>query len=77
MAGSWEEAKECAIRDNLPQVYHDCDDNVYGACREGEQKGVFKKGFFIEHRCICMPSSLSPREMEEKEKKFHYENPDW
>jgi hypothetical protein len=77
MAKSWRGAKECAVRDNLPQVYHDCDDDVYGACREGEQQGAFKKGIFIEHRCICMPASLNPREMDEKERKFLRENPDW
>jgi hypothetical protein len=77
MVTSWKEAKEWAIREGLPQVYHDCDDNLYGACREGEQQGAFKNGIFIEHRCICMPSYLSAGELEEKEKKFHSENPGW
>jgi hypothetical protein len=77
MATSWKEAKASAMRDGLPQVYHDCDDNFYGACRDGEQQGIFKNGIFIEHRCICMPSNLSTEDLEEKEKKFRSENPDW
>ncbi|MCK9580630.1 MAG: hypothetical protein M0Q92_09300 [Methanoregula sp.] len=77
MAASWNEAKECAVRDRLPHVYHDCDDGVYGACREGEQQGSFKGGVFCEHRCVCMPASLSAEELEAKEKKFLNENPDW
>jgi hypothetical protein len=77
MAKSWREAKECAEKDRLPQVYHDCDDEVYGACRAGEPQGSFKGGIFIEHRCICMPASLSPEELEAKEQKFRKENPDW
>jgi hypothetical protein len=77
MAGSWKEAKECAERDGLSQVYHDCDKKVYGACRPGEQQGCFKGGVFIENRCICMPALLSAEELEEKEKKFLRENPEW
>jgi hypothetical protein len=77
MTGSWKEAKECADRNRLPQVFHDCDDNIFGACGQGEQQGSFKGGVFIEHRCICMPSHLSADELEEKERKFLRENPDW
>jgi hypothetical protein len=77
MAKSWREAKEHAEHEELPQVYHDCDDEVYGACRDGEQQGSFKGGIFVEHRCICMPASLSPDELEAKERKFRQENPDW
>ena len=77
MAASWREAKECAARDGLVQVYHDCDEGVYGACRQGEKQGCFKGGVFIEHRCICMPAHLSAEELEEKEKKFIQENPNW
>jgi len=77
MAGSWREAKECAVRENLPQVYHDCDDNVYGACRQGEPQGIFKGSVFVEHRCICMPAHLSTEELEIKEKRFLEENPGW
>jgi hypothetical protein len=77
MVISWKEAKECAVRDSLPQVYHDLDDKVYGACRQGEQQGCFKSGVFVEHRCICMPAHLSAEELEEKEKRFLSENPDW
>ena len=77
MAKSWKEAKECAARDGLPQVFHDCDAEVFGACRPGEKQGSFSKGTFVEHRCICMQANLSPEELEVKEKEFHLENPDW
>jgi hypothetical protein len=50
MAISWREAKECADREGLPQVYHDCDADVYGACSPGETQGSFKEGIFLEHR---------------------------
>lgn len=77
MAGSWKEAKECAAREALPLVYHDCDEKVFGACRHGELQGKFKSGVFIEHRCICMPAHLSAGELEAKEKRFLEENPGW
>jgi hypothetical protein len=77
MATCWKDAREHAERERLPQVFHDCDDNVYGACGQGEQQGSFKGGVFIEHRCICMPAHLSAEELEAKEKKFREENPDW
>jgi hypothetical protein len=77
MGATWREAKECALREGLNRVYHDCDDNVFGACREGEQQGSFKNGVFIEHRCICMPAHLSAEELEEKEREFRSGNPDW
>jgi hypothetical protein len=77
MVKSWKEAKECAERDHLPQVFHDCDDGIYGACNQGEQQGSFKEGIFCEHRCICMPASLSVHELEAKEEKFRKENPKW
>jgi hypothetical protein len=77
MAKSWKEAKERAAREGLPQVFHDCDAEVYGACRPGENQGSFIKGVFVEHRCICMPANLSPEELETKERKFHLDNPDW
>jgi len=77
MASSWREARERANRDRLPQVFHDCDDELYGACGEGEEQGSFREGVFIPHRCICMPASLSPEELEVKEKRFRKENPDW
>ena len=77
MAGSWKEARDCAQKDALPQVYHDCDTNTYGACNTGERQGTFKGGVFLEHRCLCMSSHLSPEELEAKEKKFLSENPDW
>jgi hypothetical protein len=77
MAGSWKEAKECAEKETLPQVYHDCDTNTYGACNPGERQGTFKGGVFTEHRCLCMPAHLSPAELEKKERDFLSENPDW
>ncbi|MDD1695590.1 MAG: hypothetical protein LUQ54_01700 [Methanoregula sp.] len=77
MALSWKEAKDCALREGLTHVYHDYDDDVYGACRAGEEQGSFKNGVFFEHRCICMPSDLMPEELESKEKKFLLDNPDW
>ena len=77
MAESWKEAKDYAKKEALPQVYHDCDSNFYGACNAGERQGTFKVGVFIEHRCLCMPANLSPEELEAKEKKFRSENPDW
>jgi len=77
MAASWQEARESARKQNLPQVYHDCDTDTYGACRAGEQQGSFKNGIFIEHRCICMPAHLSAEELIKKEREFRAENPDW
>ena len=77
MAISWRKAKEYAARDGLPQVYHDCDADVYGACRQGERQGSFRNGVFVEHRCICMPANMIAEELEEKEKKFLRDNPDW
>jgi len=46
MAESWKEAKECARKEALPQVYHDCDANTYGACNAGERQGSFKGGVY-------------------------------
>jgi len=77
MAMSWREAKECAAQEGLPQVYHDCDADIYGACRPGETQGSFREGVFIEHRCICMPAYLMPEELEAKERKFLLDNPEW
>jgi hypothetical protein len=77
MAISWREAKDCAAREGLPQVYHDCDTDVFGACRPGEMQGSFSEGIFIGHRCICMPALLTVEELEAKEKKFLEDNPDW
>jgi hypothetical protein len=77
MASTWQEALDAARKAGLPQVFHDCDTGTYGACREGEPQGTFKSGVFSEHRCICMPARLSAVELEEKEKKFRTENPDW
>ena len=77
MAGSWSEALASAREKNLPQVYHDCDTDVYGACHPGEPQGSFRNGIFSEHRCICMSATLSAEELSEKEKKFRMENPEW
>jgi hypothetical protein len=70
MAISWKEAKECAAREGLIRVYHDCDTGMYGACREGELQGSFKGGIFLEHRCICMPAHLSPLRTGSKRKEI-------
>jgi hypothetical protein len=77
MAESWKEAKECAAREGLPQVFHDFDASTYGACRDGERQGYFKQGVFVDHRCICMPGHMTEEELQTKEKKFLQENPDW
>jgi len=77
MAISWKEAREYAVKEGLPLVFHDCDAGTYGACRNGEHQGTFKGGAFTVHRCICMPSNLMPEELAEKERKFLEENPDW
>lgn len=77
MARSWQEAKECALKEGLPQVYHDCDDDTYGACRDDETQGSFEGGVFLEHRCICMPASLSAEDLLKKETRFREENPGW
>jgi hypothetical protein len=77
MAESWKEAKDCAQKEALPQVYHDCDTNTYGACNTGEIQGTFKGGVFSEHRCLCMPAHLTAEELEAKEKEFRSGNPDW
>lgn len=77
MAKSWKQAKEDAGREGLPFVYHDCDSDTYGACRQGERQGSFKGGAFVEHRCVCMPAHLSEAELAEKERGFLRENPDW
>jgi len=77
MAGSWKDAKECATREGVSQVFHDFDAGTYGACKPGERQGRFTQGAFIEHRCICMAAHLTEEELLAKEKKFLQENPDW
>jgi hypothetical protein len=77
MAGSWDEAVEHAKKEGKEQVYHDFDTNTYGTCVRAERQGHFTCGTFVEHRCICMPSGLSPEELARKEKAFLDENPEW
>ena len=77
MAISWGEAKEYAHFEGLLQVCHDCDADVYRACKPGETQGSFKEGIFPGHRCICMPSDMSQEDLKAKEKKFLQDNPDW
>ena len=77
MAGSWHEATETAKKEGKEQVFHDFDKGTYGACKRSEHQGHFSCGRYIEHRCICMPAALSPEELEQKEKAFLGENPDW
>ena len=50
---------------------------LYGACRKSEHQGHFSCGRYIEHRCICMPATLTPEELGQKEKAFLEENPGW
>ncbi|MDD3112168.1 MAG: hypothetical protein PHU26_07745 [Methanofollis liminatans] len=77
MAQSWKEAKEIAEARGFEHVYHDYDDGTYGACRATDRQGTFSRGVFSEHRCIHMLSSLSAEEMEEKERTFLEEHPEW
>lgn len=77
MAQSWKEAKEIAEAQGFEHVFHDYDAGTYGACRPSDRQGTFSCGVFSEHRCIHMPASLSAEEMEEKERKFLEENPEW
>ncbi|MDK2975356.1 MAG: hypothetical protein PWP08_1727 [Methanofollis sp.] len=77
MARSWKEAKEIAGHEGLEHVYHDYDNDTYGACRAADRQGAFSCGIFSEHRCIHLPASLSPEEIEKKEKKFLEDNPEW
>ena len=76
-ATSWKEAREIAKQEGQELVYHNYDTGEYGACSRSHSFGCFVKGEFIEQRCICMPATLSPAELEEKEKKFLRENPGW
>jgi len=77
MAESWREAVELARKEGKEHVYHDFDKKTYGTCRKDERPGHFSSGCYIEHLCICMPASLSPEELEQKENAFLSENPDW
>jgi hypothetical protein len=77
MTGSWQEAVVAAKKEGREEVYHDFDKGTYGACRRSEHQGHFSCGRFIEHRCICMSAALNHEELEQKEKAFLEENPDW
>jgi len=76
-AKSWKEGKDTAVREGKELVFHNIDTGEYGACSRSDRFGCFEKGKFIEQRCICMPATLSPDEMEHKERKFLGENPEW
>lgn len=76
-ATSWKEAREIAKREGQDLVFHNYDTGEYGACSHSQSFGCFVKGEFIEQRCICMPATHTPEELEEKEKKFLRENPGW
>ena len=76
-ATSWKEGKDCAEREGKELVFHNFDTGEYGACSRSDRFGCFEKGKFIEQRCICMPATLSVDEMEQKERKFIEENPEW
>ena len=76
-AKSWKEGKDTAVREGKELVFHNFDTGEYGACSPPDRFGSFKGGKFVEQRCICMPATLSSGEMEEKERKFLGENPEW
>lgn len=76
-AASWKEGKECAEREGKELVFHNFDTGEYGACSPSDRFGCFEKGKFTEQRCICMPARLTAEEMEQKERKFLEENPEW
>jgi hypothetical protein len=76
-ATSWKEGKDCAEREGKELVFHNFDTGEYGTCSPSDRFGCFEKGKFIEQRCICMPATLSVDEMEQKERKFLEENPEW
>jgi len=77
MAQSWKEAKIEADKERCELVFHDFDRGSYGACGPDQRQGHFMCGRFVEHHCICMPARFSEEELEEKEKRFLEENPDW
>jgi hypothetical protein len=77
MAGSWQEAKEAAKREGLELVFHDLDSGHYGACKRGDRQGAFSCGKFVEHRTIAQVADQTVEEMEEKERRFLQENPDY
>jgi len=77
VAKSWKEAKAIAEREGQELVYHNYDTGEYGGCQRDTSFGCFVKGEFIEQRCICMPATLSPEELEKKERDFLVENPGW
>jgi hypothetical protein len=76
-AKSWQEGKEIAEREGKELVFHNFDTGEYGACTRSQSFGCFKEGKFIEQRCICMPVRYSAAELEQKEREFLNENPDW
>ncbi|MBP1929053.1 hypothetical protein J2741_001600 [Methanolinea mesophila] len=76
-AKSWKEAKEVAEKEGEELVFHNFDTGEYGACSRSKSFGCFKHGEFVEERCICIPAKFSTAELEEKEKKFLLENPEW
>jgi hypothetical protein len=71
------EAVEIVRREGKDQVCHDFDTRTYGVCKKTEHPGHFSCGSYIEHRCICMPATLNPEELEQREKAFLEENPGW
>ncbi len=75
MADSWKSAKEEAERAGHPLVYHDLEQDTYGACRREDDCGHFTCGRFVPHRAICMKAELAPGEMAEKEAAYLAEHP--
>jgi len=76
-AKSWKEAKEIAEKEGEELVFHNFDTGEYGTCPRSKRFGCYRKGEFIEERCICIPAKFTTDELEEKEKKFLEENPEW
>lgn len=76
-AKSWKEGKEIAKKEGKELVFHNFDTGEYGACTRSQSFGCFKDGKFIEQRCICMPARYTEAELEQKEREFLKENPEW
>ena len=75
MALSWREARECALREGLPQVYHDCDARMYGACREGEKQGSFKEGILFRAPLYLYACTFESRRTRSKRKEISFGKP--
>ena len=77
MAESWEAAKEIAAEQKLELVYHDYDTGEYGAAEKDDLPGHFKVGAWIPHRVFAASATAGVEKIEEQEKEFLEEHPDW